>query len=119
MIAINDDRRFDHLQDVPPRFRPGDLVRHRRYGYRGVIAHADGHCRADPEWYMSNQTQPDRQQPWYHVLVDGGSTVTYAAESSLLPDTDQTPVEHALLSYFFEGFANGRHLRNGEPWPDV
>ena len=78
MIAINTGEKFEHLKDSPPLFLPGDLVKHRAYGYRGVIVAVDGHCKADPEWYMSNKTQPDREQPWYHVIVHGTETCTYA-----------------------------------------
>ena len=100
-----------------PKYYIGQRVCHRRYGYRGVVVEADGHCRADPQWYMSNKTQPDRDQPWYHVLVHGTMTVTYAAESNLAPDSGGVRVEHPLLEQFFSGFENGRHIRNDVPWP--
>ncbi|MFQ5845905.1 MAG: heat shock protein HspQ, partial [Planctomycetota bacterium] len=67
---------------APPRFEPGELVRHRRYGYRGVVAGLDPECRAGDEWYQGNLTQPDRRQPWYHVLVHGAQHTTYVAEEN-------------------------------------
>jgi heat shock protein HspQ len=103
----------------PPRFAPGDLVRHVRYGYRGVVVALDPVCRASEAWYRSNRTQPAREQPWYHVLVDGASHSTYAAQTSLDADPEPRPVEHPLVAAFFDGFAAGRHVRNGEPWPDL
>ena len=54
-----------------PNFEPGEVVQHIRYGYRGVIVDFDSACMAPDDWYQSNQTRPDRNQPWYHVLVDG------------------------------------------------
>ena len=57
-----------------PVFEPGQLIRHRPYGYRGVVVDRDEFCQADDEWYLKNQT---RDQPWYHGLVDGSSTCTY------------------------------------------
>lgn len=101
----------------PPLYSPGQLVRHRRYGYRGVIVDLDLTCQASEEWYRSNRTQPDRNQPWYHVLVDGSPHITYAAQTSLLPDDSGKQVRHHLLPYFFSGFENGRYLRNDRPWP--
>ncbi len=118
MIAINEDSNFDHLKDSKPAFQPGDLVQHVRYGYRGVIVAVDGHCKADPKWYMANKTQPDRQQPWYHVLVHGGETCTYAAESSLMADPVGKEVNHPFVSYFFHKFSSGKYVRNDHPWPD-
>ena len=112
MIMI---RRFEG-DDSPSRFSPGQLVRHRRYGYRGVVVDLDLFCTAPDEWYQSNKTQPRRDQPWYHVLVHQSLTTTYAAESSLLPDPGGGEIVHPLLEHFFEGFQDGRYLRNDEPW---
>lgn len=102
--------------ETKPRFAPGQLVRHRRYGYRGVVVAVDPRCQADPEWYMSNRTQPDQNQPWYHVLVHGTATTTYAAESNLREDSAGEPVDHPLVSQYFDGFSHGKHVRNDLPW---
>ena len=117
MISVNRDFSDIPLRDNQPKFLPGQLVRHRRYGYRGVVVAYDGHCKADPEWYMSNKTQPDRDQPWYHVLVHNSRSVTYPAESSLEADDSGQPVSHSLMEHFFSGFVDGRYIRNDEPWP--
>jgi len=84
-----------------PKFQRGQLVRHRRYGYRGVVVDLDFECLASERWYQSNQTQPDRNQPWYHVLVHETDGATYAAQENLLPDTSGQPVEHPLIERFF------------------
>ncbi|MEO1981591.1 MAG: heat shock protein HspQ [Fuerstiella sp.] len=117
MISINKDFQDTYLGDNAPRFAPGQLVRHRRYGYRGVVVAHDGHCKADPAWYMANKTQPDRDQSWYHVLVHNSEIVTYAAESSLRSDDSDEPVRHALIERFFSAFVDGKFIRNDEPWP--
>ena len=106
--------------DVPrraPEFQPGDLVHHRRYGYRGVVVEVDETCRASETWYQSNRTQPNRNQPWYHVLVDRAHHTTYVAQSNLEPDPDGTPVQHPLVDHFFSEFTGGRHVRNDVAWP--
>jgi len=99
-----------------PKFAPGDLVRHRRYGYRGVVLAVDDGCRAPDEWYWNNHTQPERTQPWYHVLVDGAATMTYAAQSSLQGDDSAEPIDHPLLGEFFDAFDGERYQRNDRPW---
>ena len=97
-------------------FSVGQLVRHRRYGYRGVVvALTDGFAGSD-EWYLKNQTQPAKEQPWYHVLVDGSTSVTYAAQSSLEADESGKEVAHPLVEFFFSGFEGGRYARNEIPW---
>jgi len=115
MIAINRSS-SDSTSDQPV-FEPGTLVRHRRYGYRGVVVERDELCLADDEWYSKNQTQPDRDQPWYHVLVDESSSYTYAAATSLEADPSGHPIAHPLLTSFFSAFEDGRYVRNDQPWP--
>lgn len=93
----------------------GQLVRHRRYQYRGVIVACDPRCAAGDTWYYANKTQPSREQPWYHVLVhESGGISTYVAQSNLEADTSGEPVIHPRLSTYFKGFEDGRYiLREG------
>ena len=102
-----------------PKFAPGDLVRHLRYHYRGVVVAHDPKCMASEDWYQSNQTQPEKDQPWYHVLVHESESITYPAESSLEPDENDESITHPLLNRFFSGFEEGRYQRNDVPWPDT
>jgi len=95
------------------------LVRHKRYGYLGVVVDSDPHCRAPDSWYSRNQTQPDRQQPWYHVLVDGSETATYAAQTSLEEAERAMPIEHPLLDVFFTDFDGEAYVRNQRAWPST
>lgn len=101
----------------PPRFGIGQVVRHVRYGYRGVIVDYDEICQAADSWYQKNQTQPERKQPWYHVLVDGAGTSTYAAQSSLTEDDSGECVVHPWINDYFASFDNGHYARNDIPWP--
>ena len=107
MIALNRPKR---------QFDVGQIVKHRRYGYRGVVVAFEHSCRAPDDWYRSNRTQPDKNQPWYHVLVHQSDTVTYAAQTSLAADDDATAIEHPLTAMFFTDFVNGRYIRNDRPW---
>lgn len=102
--------------ETVPQFAAGDLVMHVRYGYRGVVVAVDERCRAAAIWYLSNRTQPDQNQPWYHVLVDGGGQTTYAAQSNLQCDPVGEPIDHPLVGTFFSAFKAGRYWRNEQPW---
>ena len=102
-----------------PKFQPGQLVRHRRYGYRGVVVAVDHECRASVEWHQSNRTQPDRDQPWYHVLVDGGTLTTYPAQENLEADPSGQPIDHPMVDLFFTTFIEGHYDRNDRPWPNM
>lgn len=110
MIALNDSRESQ-------RFEVGTLVQHRRYGYRGVVVAVDDVCRADEAWYQKNQTQPDRGQPWHHVLVHGSPSVTYAAGQNLMLDNELSEIHHPLVAEFFSKFDGEKYIRNERRWP--
>ena len=99
-----------------PNFAHGSLVRHKRYGYRGVVVDSDVSCQAEDEWYYANQTQPKRDQPWYYVLVSGSDYNTYVAESNLEVDAIDDEIEHPLIKTYFTGFRDGQYIRNTVPW---
>ena len=98
-------------------FDVGQLMHHKSYGYRGVIVNRDMTCQADKAWYQANRTRPRRDQPWYHVLLDGSDQITYVAQTNVEVDSSDEVVEHPLVDHFFTDFQNGRYLRNGRPWP--
>lgn len=100
-----------------PHLDLGTLVRHRKYGYRGVIVAFDPTCQASDQWYHSNQTQPARDQPWYHVLVHDSTQVTYAAHENVGNDTSREPIRHPLVAEFFDAFRGDHYERNSRPWP--
>ncbi len=104
----------------PAKFQVGELVHHKRYSYRGVVAGCDEKCKAPDEWYYRNNTQPARQQPWYHVLVHGGQHTTYVAEENLEPDDGGEQVVHPLTKALFESFHSGSYQpRDGISFPDL
>ena len=104
--------------DEPVKFELGEVIVHKRYGYRGVIVEFDKSCKATTSWYESNQTQPDRKQPWYNILVDGSQQVTYVAQSNLSYETTGDPVVHGMINLFFSGYdqENKQYIRNDTPW---
>lgn len=99
-----------------PLFSHGELVRHKRYPYRGVVVDYDSVCQAEDEWYYGNQTQPKRDQPWYYVLVAGSDHNTYVAQNNLERDLTAVEVEHPLIATYFSRFLNGKYIRNKIPW---
>ena len=88
-------------------FTTGQLVSHLRYGYRGVVARCDPRCMASDDWYLNNNTQPTRDQAWYHVLVHGGHHTTYVAEENLKAYEGGEQVVHPLTRELFASFSSG------------
>ncbi len=95
------------------RFGPGDVIRHRRFGYRGVIVDVDPVFSGSDEWYEEvARSRPPRDAPWYHVLVHGADHTTYVAERHLELESEPAPVDHPLLGRFFDRFEQGRYARS-------
>ena len=99
-------------------FKTGDIVNHKTYKYRGVIVHQHLTFKAEDEWYLSNQSQPSKHQPWYFVLVDEIQHVTYVAESNLKLDRLGKKVDHAMINLFFSEYDDElkKYIRNEVPW---
>lgn len=93
-------------------FRLGQKVRHKNFGYRGVICGMDPICCESSSWMENAQVEkltrgPD--QPFYQVLVDvitdPNLLVAYVPEESLVapsePDKDR--FDHPYTSFLFFG----------------
>lgn len=93
-------------------FRIGQLIKHRRFGYRGVIADVDPVFAQSEAWYEAMAvTRPPKDRPWYHVLVHQATHWTYVAERNLEADASGEPVVHPEVALVFAGFADGAYLR--------
>jgi len=95
------------------RFTIGMLVRHRLFGYRGVIYDVDPVFQGSEEWYTTMaRTKPPKDQPWYRVLVHSQTHETYVAERNLEQDESGAEVQHPHIALYFDAFENGRYRRN-------
>ncbi len=94
------------------KFSVGQLVHHRLFGYRGVIADVDHNFQGSEEWYEAvAKSRPPKDKPWYHVLVHGSNYSTYVAERNLEPDDAMEPIDHPMVEHFFSGFDQGGYTR--------
>ncbi len=94
------------------RFGIGDVIHHSKFDYRGVIVDVDARFEGGDEWYEKVAlSRPPKENPWYHVLVDGADHTTYVAERHLEADRSGEPIRHPLLERFFELFRDGRYQR--------
>lgn len=96
--------------DVNCKFFVGQLICHRLFSYRGVVVDVDPDFQGTEEWYAAvARSQPPKDEPWYHILVDGREGMTYVAERNLEVDASQTGIRHSLISHFFTQFDNGKY----------
>ena len=98
------------MSDRSAKFTIGDVVRHLRFDYRGAIVDIDATFQGTEQWYDEvARSRPPREQPWYHVLVDGADHTTYVAERHLEIDPDHRPIQHPNLDDFFDDFVDGHY----------
>jgi heat shock protein HspQ len=98
------------------KFGIGQVVRHRVFGFRGVIFDVDPVFANTEEWWLAipAEYRPRKDQPFYHLLAenDEGGYVAYVSEQNLVPDTTGEPVGNPNTSLIFDGFHKGQyHLR--------
>lgn len=96
--------------DNTPLFSVGELVYHKLFRYRGVIIDVDPQFMLTEEWYqtMAN-TEPPKDQPWYHVLVHNSSTQTYVAQRNLMLDQSADPINNPAITHVFANFESGKY----------
>ena len=95
------------------KFAPGEVVVHKEHGYRGVIVEVDEVFKGPDEYHtdlLMGKRAP-KDQPWYHVIVDGTDTITYVSERQLNKDKSGRPIQHPMLSTMFDQFENGKYGR--------
>jgi heat shock protein HspQ len=94
-------------------FAPGEIVRHRLFGFRGVIFDVDPVFANSEEWYQSipEQMRPSKDQPFYHLLAenDDSSYIAYVSQQNLINDAAGGPVDHPQIAEMFEGPTDGRY----------
>ena len=91
---------------VETKFQIGDVVRHRKYDFRGVIFDIDPEFNNTEEWYQAipEDVRPRKEQPFYHLLAENNETqyVAYVSEQNLVRDLSGEPVGHPQVADLFE-----------------
>lgn len=107
-------RRIDAPSRSRARFAIGDIVKNRKFDFRGVIFDIDPVYANSEEWYeqIPEGQRPDRDQPFYHLLAENeeSSYVAYVSQQNLLIDTEGEPIDHPQVDQLFEDFRAGRYF---------
>jgi heat shock protein HspQ len=89
----------------------GQLVRHLRFGYRGVVFDVNEEFEGSDTWYEQvARSRPPRDRPWYHVIVHDAEHTTYVADRHLEADASAAPVDNPLVASCFDRFEDGRYV---------
>lgn len=91
----------------------GQVVRHKKHPFRGVIFDVDPVFSNSEEWYeaIPEDSRPSKEQPFYHLLAENEDSyyVAYVSEQNLMVDKSGEPVEHPGLPEFFGDFDDGQY----------
>ena len=95
------------------KFTIGQVVRHRKHPFRGVIFDVDPTFSNTQEWWDSipEDVRPNKEQPFYHLLAENDSSyyVAYVSEQNLEQDISGQPVEHPEVIALFGDMNNGQY----------
>ena len=95
------------------RFALGEIVKHRKYPFRGIIFDVDPVFANTEEWWLSipEDVRPTKEQPFYHLLAENAETeyIAYVSEQNLLPDTSREPIRHPQIRDVFDIDDRGRY----------
>jgi heat shock protein HspQ len=95
------------------KFNVGQVVRHRRFPFRGVVFDIDAVFANTDEWWeaIPEESRPSKDQPFYHLLAENENSyyVAYVSEQNLLPDHSGDPVDHPDVTSMFGHLADGKY----------
>ena len=101
------------MLEVNAKFSIGQVVRHRKHPFRGVIFDIDPTFSNTDEWWESipEKHRPIKEQPFYHLLAENDQSyyVAYVSEQNLLADHSGEPVDHPDIPDLFGPFQDGSY----------
>jgi heat shock protein HspQ len=101
------------MQTTHAKYHLGQVLRHRKHPFRGVVFDVDAMFSNTDEWYenIPEDSRPSKDQPFYHLLAENDQSyyVAYVSEQNLMPDETGEPVDHPDLGDLFGDFEDGRY----------
>lgn len=101
------------MQKTHARYGLGQVVRHRKHPFRGVVFDVDPQFSNTEAWYeaIPEDSRPDKDQPYYHLLAENDQSyyVAYVSEQNLIADYSGEPVTHPDLPELFGDFEDGHY----------
>jgi heat shock protein HspQ len=96
-----------HMQTARAKYHLGQVLRHRKHPFRGVVFDVDAMFSNTEDWY---ENIPEESRP-ANLLAENDQSyyVAYVSEQNLVPDDTGEPVDHPDLGDLFGDFENGRY----------
>ena len=99
------------MQTIRAKYHLGQILRHRKHPFRGVVLDVDPEFSNTQEWYdaIPEEARPLKDQPFYHLLAENEESyyVAYVSEQNLVLDDTGEPVDHPDLPDLFGPYQNG------------
>lgn len=93
----------EHFMDKVARFNVGDLVIHKYSRYRAIIVDIDPLFQASGRYNpQALQREFATRNPWYRLLVDDSSQMTYVEECKLIADTSNLPINNPHIGQYLK-----------------
>ena len=103
----------DHMLATRAKYHLGQIVRHRKHPFRGVIFDVDPEFANTDAWYeaIPEEARPAKDQPFYHLLAENDQSyyVAYVSEQNLIADYSGEPVDHPDVPDLFGPFEDGSY----------
>jgi|TARA_B110000438_G_scaffold288732_1_gene322533 heat shock protein HspQ len=96
------------MDTKPAKFKLGEVVRHRKFDFRGIIFDVDPIFDNTDEWLdrIPEDRRPSKNQPFYHILAeneDKSVYIAYVSQQNLVEDSDKDPFTHPSVKLIFDG----------------
>ena len=85
------------------RFNIGDVVIHKQSRYRAIVVDIDALFQASGRYNPQAQHREfATRNPWYRLLVDDSSQMTYVEECMLIADTSAVPINNPHINQYLQ-----------------
>jgi heat shock protein HspQ len=106
---------FDNeaMMDKMAQFNIGDLVIHKRMRYRAIVVDVDPVFQASGVYNpQAVSRQFATRNPWYRLLVDESSQMTYVEECLLIADPNIYPINNPKITHYLKQYEGGYYSSN-------
>lgn len=96
------------MMDKIAKFNIGEVVMHRRIHYRAIVVDVDPLFQASGNYNpQAEKREFATRNPWYRLLVDDSSQMTYVEECMLIADPNQHPVNNPNIHQYLKEMGAG------------
>ena len=95
------------------KFAIGQVVRHRKFPFRGIVYDVDPVFANTEAWWQAipEEVRPRKDQPFYHLFAENAEAeyVAYVSEQNLMADPSSDPLRHPQVDEMFVRARDGAY----------